>query len=311
MSTRSGRLIADPLSTLVPGRLDLSGRRALVTGGAGGLGAVTARRLARLGASVTVGVRDVQRARAVLQPTADASEPIEIVDLDLLDAASIERFASRAADRPLDLLIANAGSSSGPFRLTGWGVESQFGTNHLGHFALVGRLLDALDAGTDPRVVTVSSSLYVAGRLDLDRLAEPAGYSPGRAYNASKLANVRFAVELERRLRATDRRVRSFAAHPGMARTPLHRTYPSAVTRAITRTLARAVGREPEPAAAAILAAALSPEVAPDAFWGPVGSKTHPDVSGVGFAPVALDPAAGAALWEFSERLTGVRALAG
>ena len=308
MPTLTSPRLADPLASAP----DLSGRRAVVTGGGSGLGVATVRELARLGATVVIGARDVARVeqtRRLLLAQGLPADRIELAHLDLLDPDSVRTFAAGVGGAALDVLVLNAGISSVPFRLDRRGVESQLATNHLGHFGLTGHLLDALAAGTDPRVVTVSSALYTKASLDLDALSDERGYSPGRAYNRSKLANVLFAVELERRLRDSGSPVRSFAAHPGMARTPLHSTYPSAITRAVTAVLARGIGREPGPAGVGVLAAAVSPEVSPDWFWGPVGSRSAPDVRGVPFAAIATDQALRTALWETSERLTGVRFL--
>jgi NAD(P)-dependent dehydrogenase (short-subunit alcohol dehydrogenase family) len=307
MSTMKRVRLVHPL----PADLDLTGRRAVVTGGGSGLGLVAVRTLARLGASVLVGARDVARAQlAADRVVVDDGVPadrVQVARLDLLDLESVQTFGAAASTSALDLLVLNAGISSVPLRHDRNGVESQLATNHLGHFALTGHLLTALDRGTDPRVVTVSSALYTRARLDLTDLSDAQHYSPGRAYNRSKLANVLFAVELQHRLEDTGSPVRSFAAHPGMARTPLHATYPSAATRAATALVAHAIGREPEPAAVGILAAALSPETSPDRFWGPTGSRSAPDALGVPFAPVARDRSLRVALWEASARLTDVR----
>jgi NAD(P)-dependent dehydrogenase (short-subunit alcohol dehydrogenase family) len=290
--------------------IDLTGRRAVVTGGGSGLGLVSVRTLARLGATVVVGVRDVARAHRTIQPVLAAdripADRVQVDHLDLFDLDSVRRFGADAGGPALDLLVLNAGVSNVPLRHDRHGVESQFATNHLGHFALTGHLLAALGHGTDPRVVTVSSALYTRARLDLTDLSDSEHYSPGRAYGRSKLANVLFAVELEQRLRAAGSPVRSFAAHPGMARTPMHATYPSAVTRTATALLARAIGREPEAADVGILTAALSPDASTDHFWGPTGSRSAPDALGVPFAPVAGDRDLRLALWELSARLTDV-----
>lgn len=300
--------VRNPLAPLT----DLSGRRAVVTGGYSGIGLAVTRFLAERGASVVIGVRDPQRGEHVraelTAATGIPSARIEVQRLDLMDFDSVAEFAE-ARSAPLDLLILNAGASGGVWRTDRNGIESQFATNHLGHFALTGHLLPALARGNDPRVVTVSSVLYRSASLELDRLTDPRAYSAGRAYNRSKLANAVFAVDLGRRLAGSGSPVRSFAAHPGMARTPMHATYPSPVVRTVTQALATAIGREPEPAAVAVLAAALSPAVTPDRFWGPAGSRTDPDAMGVEFATKATDRASGDQLWAFSSDATGVRYL--
>jgi len=301
--------LTSPLSRSV----SLAGRRAIVTGGASGLGLVTTRTLALRGADVVIGARDIRKAEAVRDRLAVehglAAGRVTVEPLDLIDPDSVSRFASTTGEAPLDLLVLNAGISSVPLRHDHAGIESQFATNHLGHFALTAHLLPALEQSAHARVVTVSSALYAGATLDLDDLTSSASYSPGRAYSRSKLANVLFAVELNRRLLATGSPIRSFAAHPGMARTPLHTTYRSAATRVLTRAVAGVIGREPEPADIGVLTAALHPDARPELFWGPTGSKASPDAQGKSFQAKATDPAAAAALWEISERLTGARML--
>ena len=151
MSTMNPVRLHHPL----PSGLDLTGRRAVVTGGASGLGLVTARTLARLGATVLVGARDVARAQQALQQVATDDEipadRVQVAPLDLLDLDSVRSFRGRRGRVALDLLVLNAASSSGPLRHDRNGIESQFATNHLGHFALTGHLLAALQGGTDPR----------------------------------------------------------------------------------------------------------------------------------------------------------------
>lgn len=160
-SVEPGRVrIAAPLSHLP----DLSGRTAVVTGGASGLGLATARALAQQGADVLLGVRDTDRGeqvrRRLVQENHLRSDQVTTAHLDLLDLKSVHRFAAEATRHPLDVLVLNAGISSVPLRLGPQGVESQLATNHLGHFALTGHLLAALEQGKDPRVLTVSSALY-------------------------------------------------------------------------------------------------------------------------------------------------------
>ena len=301
--------LTNPLSKLP----SLAGRRAIVTGGASGLGLVTTRTLALRGADVVIGARDARKAEAVRDRlTAEhglAAGKITVASLDLIDPDSVYQFASTIGRAPVDLLVLNAGISSVPLRHNHAGIESQFATNHLGHFALTAHLLSALEQSAHARVVTVSSALYAGASLDLDDLTSSNSYSPGRAYSRSKLANVLFAVELNRRLLTTGSPVRSFAAHPGMARTPLHATYPSVATRVVTRVVASVIGREPEPADIGVLTAALHPDAQPELFWGPAGSKTRPDAQGERFRTKATDPAAAGALWNVSERLTDARML--
>lgn len=306
MTTRTRTRLTRPLSEV----RDLTGHRAIVTGGAGGIGVVITRTLAASGAEVIVGTRGTERAEGIRETLlAELRVPrdrIRIAPLDLLDGDSILRFADHVGDAPIHTLVLNAAMSNVPFGRDRNGTESQFAANHLGHFALTGRLLPAVLAAPDARIVTVSSALYPSGELDLSRLGDEEAYSPGRAYIRSKLANAMFAVDLNRRLAASGSTARSFGAHPGMARTPLHATYPSAFTRAVTATLARVIGRDAEPAAIGILAAALSTQVMPELFWGPTGSKRRPDALGAPYAALATDHVVAAELWRASEALTGL-----
>jgi NAD(P)-dependent dehydrogenase (short-subunit alcohol dehydrogenase family) len=287
---------------------DLTGTTAVVTGAARGLGLAVTRALIARGARVVMAARNTAKAEQAAAGLTDGpGEPV-VAELDLLDLGSVRRFADLAHDRytSLDLLIANAGISSQPLALSAEGVESQFATNHLGHFALTGRLLDLLERGRDPRIVVVASALYTRATLDLDHLDGTGSYSPGRAYSRSKLANVLFARELERRLRTSDSTARTFVAHPGMAKTPLHATYPSPVLRLATRAVAGLIGRSPEHAMVPILYAATAPEAAPDTIYGPTGPKRHPRVQPAPFTGPGTDDGIACELWVTSERLTGL-----
>src|SRR5262245_53632767 len=205
--------------------IDLTGRWALVTGASAGLGVETARALAAHGASVILGVRDLEKGEAASSPVRDAAKgEVELRRVDLADLASVRAFTDAvAADLDeLHLLIANAGVMACPEGRTTDGFELQFGTNHLGHFVLVNRLVPVLVAGAPSRVVVLSSAGHRFSDVDLDDPGwERTPYDAWRAYGRSKTANVQFAVALDRRLR--DRGVRAAAVHPGGIMTELSR----------------------------------------------------------------------------------------
>ncbi|HMJ77951.1 MAG TPA: oxidoreductase, partial [Iamia sp.] len=210
---------------------DLTGRVAVVTGATSGLGTVTARELAAHGAHVVLTARDERRGAATVdrlrRAGSGAADSVEARPLDLASLASVEAFArGLATDHPrVDLLVNNAGVMATPFRRTEDGFELQIGTNHLGPFALTGRLLPLLAAAPAGRVVTVASLAHQWGGIDLDDLTyERRRYVRWLAYGESKLANLLFAFELDRRLRAAGSTVASLAAHPGLARTRLGRS---------------------------------------------------------------------------------------
>lgn len=302
---------SDIAETSLTELIDLTGRTAVVTGGSAGIGRAITESLIRSGARVFVGARDADRAQAVAEElTARAGKPgaVEVHQLDLADLDSVRSFAGWVASRTdrIDLLFNNAGISNQEFHLASAGVESQFAVNHLGHFALTGLLLPLLSAAYEARVVTVSSGLYVHGQLDLSLLADKETYSPGGGYVRSKLANVLFATELEGRLRAAGSRVRSFVAHPGLARTPMHERYPSPETTAAVQAALATMGREPEHAIAGIIYAATAPEADPASFYGPDGDLTDPHVGVEPLAGPANASSLAADLWQTSIDLSGV-----
>ena len=199
------------------------GRRVVVTGANSGIGFVAARELARAGAHVVLGCRDSGRGGAAIERLR-AAVPGARADLATLDLASLDsvRAFAAARDEPLDLLINNAGVMALPSRQeTADGFERQVGTNHLGHFALTGLLLDRLLEGDDPRVVTISSNAHKMGRMDFEDFMSERGYGRWEAYGRSKLANLLFALELQRRADAAGLPLRSLAAHPGYSATHL------------------------------------------------------------------------------------------
>ncbi|MFD0889216.1 oxidoreductase, partial [Streptosporangium algeriense] len=209
---------------------DLSGSTALVTGTSSGIGLPTALHLARRGARVVMTARDRVRGRAALE-TVRAAVPggrVELRSLDLADLASVRALAD-GVDGPLDLLVNNAGVAMIPRRTTADGFEAQFGTNHLGHFALTGLLLPRLLAGRAARVVTVSSDVHAMGRIDFDDLGLENGYRRLGSYARSKLANLLFTLELQR---LAGDRLLSLAVHPGPTATSIIR--PGVFTRPVT-----------------------------------------------------------------------------
>jgi NAD(P)-dependent dehydrogenase (short-subunit alcohol dehydrogenase family) len=297
---------------------DQSGRTALITGGNSGLGYQAVLQLARKGARVLLAARDRARGTAALERLA-AEAPAsnaELAQLDLADLACIERFSAALLDggQGLDLLINNAGVMAIPHReTTAQGYERQFGTNHLGHFALTGRLLPALARRPGSRVVTVSSNRHKGvNGIDFDDLQGERRYRPWRAYDQSKLANAMFVLELDRRLRAAGLDILSVGAHPGFAATKLQVTGPrSGGTSLVARAMGLATRLFAQPARDGVLPvlyAATAANVRGGEYFGPGGPGEmrghHPKQ--VSFSRAAHDEAAAARLWAVSEELTGV-----
>ncbi len=291
-----------------------AGRVAIVTGANSGIGFEAARELARAGASVVLACRNADKGAAAKRKIDEAvpAASVAVESLDLGDLASVRAFAARFAsthDR-LDLLINNAGVMAPPRRVTSDGFELQFGTNHLGHFALTGLLIGMMDGRDNARVVTVSSGAHRTGRIAFDDLQSERTYGRWRAYGQSKLANLLFMFELDRRLRATAASIRSVAAHPGYAATNLQ----SAAAPKLDSML-MAVGNAIFAQSAAMgalptLYAATAPGVDGGAYVGPSGPfelRGHPKP--VAASAAARDEAVARRLWSVSEELTGVRVM--
>ena len=297
---------------------DQSGKAALVTGGNSGLGYQTVLQLARKGARVLLAARDRARGTAALERLgAEApGSQAELAQIDLADLASVERFAAGflAGGRDLGLLVNNAGVMAIPHReTTAQGYERQFGTNHLGHFALTGRLLPVLARTPGSRVVTVSSNQHKrANGIDFGDLQAEHSYRPWGAYAQSKLANAMFTLELDRRLRAAGLDIISAGAHPGFAHTSLQVTGPrSGGTSLVARGMGLATRLFAQPArdgALPTLYAATAADVHGGEYFGPDGPGEmrghHPRL--VQFSAATHDQAAAARLWAVSEELTGV-----
>jgi NAD(P)-dependent dehydrogenase (short-subunit alcohol dehydrogenase family) len=292
---------------------DQTGRVAIVTGASNGLGTEVAEALAGRGAQVVLAVRDVGRGKVARQrilaryPQADVS--ISIVDL--ADLASIRAFAERETTRPaIDLLVNNAGLGMQPVRATtADGFERQFGTNHLGSFALTGLLLPALLRAAAPRVVAVASIAHRTGRIDFADLQGTTRYAGGKAYNQSKLSNLLFALELDRRARHAGSPLVSVAAHPGVATTGFLAAAQLPGWQAKVADFAVGlIGQDAAAGAAPLLYAATMPDVKGGQYWGPDGiMEMRGKPAPAKFASQALDAGVASRLWAESEALTGVR----
>ncbi len=297
-----------------------SGRTAIVTGANAGLGYQIALQLARKGAHVLLTARDPGRGASALERLR-AEVPgsrAEVLPLDLADLSSVERFATaftaRGQGGVLDLLVNNAGVMAVPQReTTAQGFERQFGTNHLGHFALTGRLLPTLVRAPGSRVVTVSSNRHKQAKgIDFDDLQGERRYAPWRAYDQSKLANAMFVLELDRRVRAAGLPVVSAGAHPGFAATNLQFTGPRSGGTSLTArgmgVATRLIAQPATEGALPLLYAATAPDVQGGQYFGPDGwgemRGHHPKL--VAFSAAAHDEPAAARLWSVSEELTGV-----
>ncbi len=279
------------------------GRRVVVTGANSGIGLAAARELARAGARVTLAVRTEEKGRAA---AAGLPGAVEVRRLDLASLESVRAFAA-AWDEPLDLLVNNAGLMAPPYGTTADGFELQLGTNHLGHFALTGLLLGRLLEARQPRVVTVSSFAHRTGRMRWHDLQWQDGYKPWGAYGQSKLANLLFTFELQRRAALAGTPLRALAAHPGYAATELQKGTYSWLQERAMQLLNRVVAQSADAGALPTLFAATA-DLPGGTYVGPDGRgelRGAPRI--VGVAKAASDPAAQRRLWEVSEELTGVR----
>jgi NAD(P)-dependent dehydrogenase (short-subunit alcohol dehydrogenase family) len=290
---------------------DQTGRTFIVTGANSGLGFETARQLAAHGGRVILTARTDAKGSDALarlkaeQPTAH----VEYRLLDLADLDSVRQFAAGILDEgvAVDVLVNNAGVMMPPRRLSPQGFESQFATNHLGHFALSGLLYDTIVRGNDPRVVTVSSTMHKGGSIHFDDLSGERSYSPTAYYSQSKFANVLFGLELDRRLRAVGSPVRSLLAHPGYSATNLQTSGPTGVSKQIMRVGNLLMAQRVEMGALNQLYAAVDPAAESGSFYGPnrfMENRGYPTV----VQPVesAKSEETASRLWILSEELTGV-----
>jgi NAD(P)-dependent dehydrogenase (short-subunit alcohol dehydrogenase family) len=289
---------------------DLSGKIVIVTGANSGLGFEAAKVLAGKRATVVLACRNLQKAAAaqLLIQHKVPNAVTEIIPLDLGNLISVQNFAAifKKKYKRLDILLNNAGLMAGSYQQTNDGFESHFGTNHLGHFALTGLLLNALHDTPDSRIVTVSSLAHRMGTIDFDNLlyVGGVGYRPMAAYGRSKLANLLFTYELQRKLTRKGSSTIAVAAHPGVAVTHMA---PYIKFSKIILPLAKVVLQSPDRGAYAELRAATDPEVKGGTYYGPgglMGISGYPVVTASAKESYNRDYAG--RLWEVSERLSGV-----
>ncbi len=285
---------------------DQTGRVAIVTGANSGIGFETAKALAQKGATVVMACRNQAKGEAAAEAIRK-EEPrgsVQVMALDLSSLDSVRDFAGKYSNKfeRLDLLVNNAGVMALPKRLeTVDGFEMQFGTNHLGHFALTGLLFDLLAKTSGSRIVNVSSGAHRPGRMAWDDLQSQRSYSPFVAYSQSKLANLLFTNELQRRVDKAGQKVMVTAAHPGWTATNLQAHW------GIAELFNPLFGQKPPMGALPTLFAATGLEAIPAGYYGPDGfmeMRGYPKP--VGTSSTAQDQAAAARLWDVSEALTGV-----
>lgn len=288
---------------------DQTGRVAVITGANSGLGLETTRELARAGATVVLAVRSLERGEAAIEDirTDQPDAELRLQELDLASLDSIRAAADQLGedfDR-IDLLLNNAGVMYTPQQQTADGFEMQIGTNHLGHFAWTGLLIDRMIDADDARIVTVSSVGHrILSKIDFDDLNAEQGYNRVAAYGRSKLANLLFTYELQRRLAAASASAEAFAAHPGGSDTELSRHIPGA---RFAGPLLSLLAQSAAMGALPTLRAATDPSATGGEYYGPDGFQ---EVRGY---PVIVessnrshDAEAQRRLWEISEELTGV-----
>ncbi|MCU4743075.1 oxidoreductase [Natronoglomus mannanivorans] len=291
------------------------GRTAVVTGANSGIGFETVRELARTGASVVMACRSTDRgeqaARKIRSDVSDADLRLEACDLGNLE--SIRAFTERLADDEIDVLVNNAGVMAIPRSETEDGFETQFGVNHLGHFALTGLLLESLgiDEAGKSRIVTVSSGMHERGEIDFEDLHHETSYDPWDAYAQSKLANVLFAYELERRLLTADANAESVAVHPGYADTRLQSRGPEQrgqpLRKAVMWALNAVIAQSAERGALPTLYAATAPDVEGGAYYGPDGvANMRGSPERQASSDRSYDRETARRLWDRSSEATGV-----
>lgn len=285
---------------------DLSGKVVIVTGANSGLGYEAARMLAHKGAIVVMACRNQEKGKEAAEQIRDENPRGQVIlqRLDLADFGSVRQFVEDFLEEndQLDILINNAGVMATPYRKTADGFELQFGTNHLGHFLLTGLLYDTLKSTPGSRVVTVSSYAHILGRINFDDLNSEGFYQKWLAYGQSKLANVLFGYELQRRTSRNGKNPISLVAHPGYAATNLQHTS------TFFSLLNPIMAQSPEMGALSILYAAASPEINGGEYIGPDGFLgQHGYPHSARSSRLSRDEDTARRLWEVSEQLAGIQ----
>jgi len=292
---------------------DLSDKTIIVTGGNSGLGYEAVKTFAKNGAKVIMACRSIEKGESAKKEILDSgvSGTIEVAVLDLMNLKSVRAFtiAFKTKNTRLDVLLNNAGIMATPYFTTADGFEAQIGTNHLGHFALTGLLIECLKATPNSRVVTVSSVAHKQGKIDFSNLLFEGGkgYTPMKAYGRSKLANLLFTYELQRRLEAKKINSMALAAHPGLSNTNLFQHLEKNFIIQLINPILSLVKQPQEMGALPEIRAAVDPKAKGGDYYGPDGFmeiKGHP--VNVQSNKASHDANVAKKLWEWSEKLTGV-----
>lgn len=285
---------------------DLQGKTYLITGGNSGIGFEAAKMLGNAGGNILIAARNLEKGKqAVSALTSETSASIKLVQLDLSDLSSVREAAkqTRTLTDNLDGLVNNAGIMQTPQQKTADGFEMQLGTNHLGHFLLDGLLFD-LVKNANGRIVTVSSIAHKFGRLYLDDLMMKDNYTPSLAYGQSKLANIMYAFELDRRLKKAGSQVTSYSCHPGYSDTSLQSTGPKGLLHNLYKFMNPLFAQPPEKGAIPTVLCAAGTEAVAGGYYGPQSmTECRGPVSDAQVAGKALDKADAAELWKQSEQL--------
>ncbi|MCB0556231.1 MAG: SDR family NAD(P)-dependent oxidoreductase [Phaeodactylibacter sp.] len=289
---------------------DLSGKVIIVTGGNSGLGYESVKAFAEKGAEVILASRSLEKGQAAKAEIGNTKGKIVVMPLDLMDFASIKDFAEQFKQNysRLDVLLNNAGIMTTPYFLTKDGLEAQNGTNHFGHFALTGQLIGLIKSTPNSRVVNVSSNAHKSGKMDFDNLLFENGkdYTPMRSYGRSKLANLLFTYELQRRFQANHINSIAVAAHPGVSQTNLAKYLEGKFWFKMLRPLFVLLTQSAAQGALPQIRAAVDPNVKGGEYYGPHKGMT-------GFPVIVPSNAAShnvedaQRLWEVSEQLTGAK----